>query len=82
MNEPWANMDSQDSSQPELGGNHHLPHYSILFAWPWGHHPSVILSRDSQIQSPEILEIKIPATLEVDNFVCKPFIEVRFKEKL
>ncbi len=32
--EPWANMDSQDSRWPRLGGSHHLPVYSILCAWP------------------------------------------------
>ncbi len=30
-------------------GSHHLPPYSILYAWPWGQHPNVILSRDSQV---------------------------------
>jgi hypothetical protein len=34
---------------PELGGSHHLPPYSILYAWPWDHCPNVILSRDSQV---------------------------------
>jgi hypothetical protein len=34
MDKLWANMDSQDSSQPELEGNHHLPPYSIFCAWP------------------------------------------------
>jgi hypothetical protein len=28
--EPQANLDSQDSPWPELGGSHHLPPYSIL----------------------------------------------------
>jgi len=32
MGEPWANMDSQDSPWPGLGGSHHLPPYSILYA--------------------------------------------------
>jgi len=31
-----ANMNSQDSPQPGLGGSHHLPPYSIFCAWPWG----------------------------------------------
>jgi len=30
--EPWANTNSQDSPQPELGGSHHLPFYSIFNA--------------------------------------------------
>jgi hypothetical protein len=37
-NELWANTDSQDSPWPRLGGSHHLPHYSILYAWPRGLH--------------------------------------------
>jgi len=27
---------SHDSPQPGLGGSHHLPPYSILYAWPLG----------------------------------------------
>jgi hypothetical protein len=34
MDEPGANTNSQDSTQPGLGGSHHLPPYSILCAWP------------------------------------------------
>ncbi len=32
MDDPWANMDSQDLARPRLGGSHHLPLYSILCA--------------------------------------------------
>ncbi len=32
VDEPWANMDSEDSPWPELGGSHHLPPYSIFYA--------------------------------------------------
>jgi hypothetical protein len=71
-----------DEPQLELGGSHHLSPYSILCALPWGQHPNVILSWDSQVGSPEILEIGIPATLEAHNVLCKPQIEVRFKAKL
>jgi hypothetical protein len=42
--EPQASMDSQNSPQPGLGGSHHLPPYSILYAWPRGQHPNVIFS--------------------------------------
>ncbi len=45
--EPWANIDSQDSPRLGLGGSHHLPPYSILSAWPQDQHPNVIFSRDS-----------------------------------
>ncbi len=79
---PRANMDSQDSPQPELGGSDHLPPYNILCAWPWGQHPNVILSQDSQVESFEILEIGTPATLEAHKFVCGSLIQVRSKVKL
>jgi hypothetical protein len=45
-------------------------------------HPNVILSRGSQVRSLEIFEIGTPVTLEVDNFLCRPPIEIRFEEKL
>jgi len=66
MNKPRANTNSQNSPQPELGGNHHLPPYNILCAWPWGLYPNVILSWDSQLGS---LEIMTPTTLEAHNFL-------------
>jgi hypothetical protein len=53
MDEPQANTNSQDlQDSPQLGleGSHHLPPYSLFCAWPWGQHPNVILSRDSQIE--------------------------------
>jgi hypothetical protein len=50
IDETRAKMDSQDSSRPELGGSHHLPPYSILYACPWGQHPNGILSQDSQVK--------------------------------
>jgi hypothetical protein len=65
-----------------LRGSHHLPPYNILYACPWSLHPIVILSWDSQVGSPEILEIGTLETLEAHNFFYKPSIEVRFKEKL
>ncbi len=49
--EPRANTDSQDSPQPELGGNHHLPPYNILCAWPRDQHPNVILSQTPKWES-------------------------------
>jgi len=79
---PRANMDSQDSPRPGLGGSHHLPPYNILYAWPQGQHPHVILSRDFQVGSPEILEIETPTTLEAYNFLCRHMIEVRSEAKL
>jgi hypothetical protein len=62
-------------------GNHHLPLYSIICAWPWSQHPNVILPRDSQVGNPKILNWD-SRNLEAHNFVCKPLIEVMFKAKL
>ncbi len=81
-NESWANMDSQDSPWPGLARSHHLPLYSILYAWPWGQHPNVIFVSGFPSWSPEILKIEIPTTLEVHNFVSIPSIEVKSKAKL
>jgi hypothetical protein len=61
-------MDSQDSPWPKLGGNHHFPFYNIICAWPWGLHPNVIFSQDSQVETPEIPKIRTPITVEVHNF--------------
>jgi len=41
--EPRTYTDSQASPQLGLKGSHHLPPYSILYAWSWGLHPNVIL---------------------------------------
>jgi hypothetical protein len=80
--EPRTNSDSQDSPWPELGGSHHLPLYNILCAWPQGQHPNVILSRDSQVGSPEIPKIRTLAILEAHNFVCRLVIEMRYETNL
>jgi hypothetical protein len=50
-------MDSQNSPWLRLGGSHHLPPYSIFYAWSWGLHSNVILSRDSQVGNPKISKI-------------------------
>jgi hypothetical protein len=47
-------MDSQDLPRLEFGGIHHLPPYSILYAWPHGQHPNDILFEHSQVESLEI----------------------------
>jgi hypothetical protein len=60
---------SQDSPRFKLGRSHHLPLYNILCAWPWGQHPNVILSRDSQLGNPKIPKIGILITLETHFFV-------------
>ncbi len=78
---PQVNTYSQDSPQPELGGSHR-PLYSILCAQPRGQHPYVILSQDSQIKSPKILEIMTFVILETPNFSCRSLIEMKSKAKL
>jgi hypothetical protein len=57
MDKSWANTNSQDSPRPGFGGSHHIPPYSILYAWPRGQHPNVILSRDSQVGVPKFLKL-------------------------
>jgi hypothetical protein len=57
--EPWANTDSQDSPRPGLGGNYHLPPYSIVCAWPRDQHPNIILSWDSQVKVPKFPKLRL-----------------------
>jgi hypothetical protein len=71
MDEPRANMDSQDSPWLELWESHHLPPYTILCAWPRDQHPNVIMSRDSQVGVPKFpqlgfLQLWGPIILRVD----------------
>jgi hypothetical protein len=66
----------------DLGEATTFPPYNIFYALPQGVHSNVILSQDSQVESFEISKIRIPATLEAHNFLCKPLIKVRFKAKL
>jgi len=66
-----CNSDSQDSSRPGLGGNHHLPPYSILCASLWDPHPNDILSQDSQVGVPKVPKLGLsrlwgPITLCAD----------------
>ncbi len=63
-------------------GNHHLPPYSILYAYPQALHPNVILLWDSQVVSFKILEMGILATLEAHNVLCTPSIEMKSEAKL
>jgi len=72
---PQTYTNSQYSPGPKLGESHHLPPYRIFYAWPQGLHSNVILSQDSQVGSPEILEIGTSLTLEVHNF----FLDLRLK---
>jgi hypothetical protein len=58
--EPHVNINSQDSPQFRLGGNHHLPPCNILYAWPWDQHPNVILSWDSQMGVLKFSKLGLP----------------------
>jgi hypothetical protein len=60
MDKPQATTNSQYSSRPGLGGSHHLPPYSILYAWPWGQHPNLILSWDSQVGVSKFPKLGLP----------------------
>jgi hypothetical protein len=53
------------------------------FLWlTTGLHPNVILSYDSPVESLKILKIGTFATWKAHNFLCRPSIEMKFKEKL
>jgi hypothetical protein len=41
-------------------GSHHLPPYSVLYAWPWDQHPNVILSQDSQMGIHKFPKLGLP----------------------
>jgi len=60
MDEPWAYMDSQDSSWPELKGSHHFPPYGILCDWPWGLHPNVIFHETPKLGVPKFPKLELP----------------------
>jgi hypothetical protein len=70
-------MNSQDSPWLELGGNHHLPPYSILYGSPQGYTQTTFFSGIAQFP-----KIGTFVTLDAHNFLCRPLIEVRSKEKL
>jgi hypothetical protein len=69
------------------GGSHHLPPYNILCAWPWGQHPNVILSWDSQVGVPKLPQLGLsqfwgPITLHADlwlgwglKYSCSPHLK-------
>jgi len=57
---PQATLDSLDSPQPELGGSHHLPPYSILCVTPREPHLNGTFSRDSQGGVPKLSRVGLP----------------------
>ncbi len=76
-----GNTNTQDSSRPRLGGNHHLPLYSILCASTrptskWHFVPGLPNG------SFEIAKVGFSTTLGPHNFMCKLLIEMRSKAEL
>jgi len=68
----------QDSPRPRLGGNHHLPPYSILCNAPLRLHPNGSFSRDSQVgvpklsrNCPEIVPSGVPGLWELITPDCQ-----------
>jgi hypothetical protein len=55
-----GNLDTQDSLQPELGGSHHLPPYSIPCSSLWGSHPNGFFVWDSQVGVPKFPQLGLP----------------------
>jgi hypothetical protein len=76
-----SNTDTQNSPRLGLGGSHHLPLYSILCTSQWGPHPNDFSLPGLSSGSLEIRLVGTPVTLEPHNFVSRPWIEVRSKEK-
>ncbi len=82
LGQPTGNTDTQDSPWPGLGGNHHLPPYSILCTSPRGLHPNGFSLSGLPNESLEIAPGGTFATLEPHNFTSRPQIEVQSKAKL
>ncbi len=83
-----SNTNTQDSPQPGLGGNHHLPPYNILYTSPRGPHPNGFLSQDSKVGVPKspklgLLRLQSPITLRTNlgskcglKKSCNPYREL------
>jgi hypothetical protein len=54
-----GHLDTLDSPRPGLGGNHHLPPYSILCNSPPRLHPNGSFSRDSQGGVPKLSRVGV-----------------------
>jgi len=65
LGQATGNLDSLDSPQPELGGSHHLPPYSILCVAPRHPHPNGFYSRDSQGGVPKLFQFGLPGLWEL-----------------
>ncbi len=71
-------FDTLDSPRPGLGGNHHLPPYSILCSSPRRLHPNGSFSRDSQGGIPKLSWVGVPGLWEF----ISPDYRVRLKQGL
>ncbi len=60
LRQTTGNSDTQDSPWPRLGGSHHFPPYSILYASPRGPHLNGFLSRDSEVGVPKFPQLGLP----------------------
>jgi len=65
LGQATGNTDSLDSSQLGLGGNHHLPPYSILCVAPPHPHPNGFYSWDSQGEVPKLSRFKLSRLWEL-----------------
>ncbi len=60
LGQATGNTDSLDSPRPGLGGSHHLPPYSVLYASPPHLHLNGTFSRDSQSGVPKLSRFGLP----------------------
>ncbi len=82
QDKPQANLDSQNSPRPKLGGSHHFSLYNIFYAFPQGPHPNDILSRNFQMGISKFPQLGLLRLWGGHNFACRPSIAMRSKEKL
>ncbi len=81
QDKPHATSNSQDSPQPGLGGSHHLPPYSIICTFPWGHIqmafcPGTLKWESQNFQNQDFYNFG------AHNFACRPPIVMKFKTNL
>ncbi len=79
---PRATLDSLDSPRPGLEGSHHLPPYSIFYAFSRRLHPNGSFSWDSQGGVPNLFPGWTPGTLGAHISWLRPPIQVRSQQKL
>jgi hypothetical protein len=75
LRQATGNLDSLDSPWLRLGGNHHLPSYSILCSSSWRLHPNGIFSRDSQGGVSKLSRFGLPRLWEL----ITPSLDIRLR---